>query len=165
MARYALVLPGGLVENIINASPTFVSNADPAWLARYSAVVPATADAKVGGTWTGAVFVGPSPASAPLVETLADHVTSRILSDADDGKVVRCTAATTVTITVPAGLTPGVTVEFVQDGAGQVQVAGSGVTLRHGAIFQPFTAEQRSSVVVTVLDSDEALVRGDLAAA
>lgn len=165
MAKYALVLAGGLVENVIEAVPTFVANADPAWLARYSAVVPATADAEAGGTWTGVVFVRAPAGTALVIETLADHVTSRVLSDADDGKTIRCTAATTVTITVPAGLTPGVTVEFVQDGAGQVQVAGSGVTLRHGAIFQPFTAEQRSSVVVTVLDTDEALVRGDLAAA
>lgn len=102
-------------------------------------------------------------ARAVQIETLAG--TSDTIADGDDGKVVRCTAGTTVTITVPSGLTPGVTVEYVQEGAGQVQIAGSGVTLRHGATFDPYTAEQWSSVVVTILDTDEALVRGDLAAA
>ncbi|MEC7520182.1 MAG: hypothetical protein VYE22_09975 [Myxococcota bacterium] len=104
------------------------------------------------------------PVAAPTqVETLAG--TTDTLADADNGKVVRCTNAGTVTVTVPTGLTPGTTVEYVQEGAGQVQVAaGAGMTLRHGATWNPYTAEQYSSVVVTILDTDEALVRGDLEA-
>lgn len=104
------------------------------------------------------------PVAAPTqVETLAG--TSDTLADADNGKVVRCTNAGTVTVTVNTGLTPGTTVEYVQEGAGQVQVAaGAGMTLRHGATWNPYTAEQWSSLVVTILDTDEALVRGDLAA-
>lgn len=109
---------------------------------------------------TGAVTIADARAA---VETLAG--TSDTLADADNGKVVRCTAATTVTVTINTGLTPGTTVEYVQEGAGQVQVAaGAGMTLRHGATWNPYTAEQWSSLVVTVLDTDEALVRGDLAA-
>jgi len=101
----------------------------------------------------------------PAIATIeTESGTARNMAAADAGKVIRCTAATTVTITVPAALTPGVTVEYVQEGAGQVQVVGSGVTLRLGATFNPYTAEQWSSLVVTVLDTDEALVRGDLAA-
>lgn len=100
---------------------------------------------------------------APTIETLSG--TSETLADDDHGKVKRCTNASTILITVPSGLTPGTTVEYLQEGAGQVQIAGSGVTLRHGATFDPYTNEQWSSVVVTVLDTDEALVRGDLAAA
>ena len=109
---------------------------------------------------TGAVGIADARAA---VETLAG--TSDTLADADNGKVVRCTAGTTVTVTVNTGLTPGTTVEYVQEGAGQVQVAaGAGMTLRHGATWTPYTAEQYSSLVVTILDTDEALVRGDLAA-
>lgn len=93
-----------------------------------------------------------------------DAGTSISISDADNGKVIRCTAATTVTVTVPEGLTPGTTVELVQEGAGQIQVTGSGL-LRHPATFNPHTAEQWSTIVITVLDTDEALVRGDLEAA
>lgn len=164
MAKYALVLAGGLVENIIEATPTFVSNADPAWLARYSAVVPATTNAEVGGTWTGVVFVRASPAPIVSVETFGG--VSRAVADADDGKIVHCTAGTTVTITVPSGLTPGATVEYVQAGAGQVQIAaGPGTTLLFGSAFSPNSAEQGSSIVVTVLSATEAIVRGDLATA
>lgn len=94
-----------------------------------------------------------------------DAGTAITMGDADASKVIRCTAATTVAVSVPSGLKPGTTVEYVQEGAGQVQVAGVGVTLRHGSAFNPYTAEQWSSVVVTILDSDEALVRGDLAVA
>lgn len=109
---------------------------------------------------TGAVTIADARAA---VETLAG--TTDTLADADNGKVVRCTAGTPVTVTVNTGLTPGTTVEYVQEGAGQVQVAaGAGMTLRHGATWTPYTAEQWSSLVVTILDTDEALVRGDLAA-
>lgn len=101
-------------------------------------------------------------AQRATVATLAG--TSANAADADSGKLIRCTAGTTVTITVPTGLTPGTTIEYLQEGAGQVQiVAGGGLTLRHAAAFNPHTAQQWSSVVITILDTDECLVRGDLA--
>lgn len=85
------------------------------------------------------------------------------LSDADHGSIVRCTAATTVTVTVPTGLGP-ITVGLSQEGAGQIQVVGSGVTLQHGATFNPYTAEQYAIVFVSVTDVDTvAKVSGDMA--
>jgi len=131
--------------------------------------VPPSAAVPLAAAGTGAIGTAAPYARAdhvhPAVATIAtESGTARNVAAADAGKVIRCTAATTVTITVPAALTPGVTVEYVQEGAGQVQVVGSGVTLRLGATFNPHTAEQWSSLVVTVLDTDEALVRGDLAA-
>lgn len=100
-------------------------------------------------------------AQRPTVTTLAG--TSATMASADSGKLVRCTAATTVTITVPTGLTVGTTVEYLQEGAGQIQVvAGGGMTLRHSATFNPHTATQWSSLVVTITLNAEALVRGDL---
>lgn len=100
---------------------------------------------------------------APTVESTAS--TALAPADTDHGKVVRCTAGTTVTVTANSGRTAGTTVEYVQEGAGQVQVVGSGVTLRYPAAFNPYTAQQWSSLVLTWLDTDEVLVRGDLAAA
>jgi hypothetical protein len=107
------------------------------------------------------------------VEITTDANTAIGTTDANNGQVVRCTAATTVTVTVPDGLTPGVSVEYVQEGAGQVQVVSNGVVLLHvpstydqdpgdGAAY---TAEQWSSIVITVLASGDVLVRGDLAVA
>lgn len=90
--------------------------------------------------------------------------TSDDMSDEDHGKLIRCTSGSTVTITVPSGLTPGVTVQYLQEGAGQVQIsAGGGMTLRHPATYNPYTNEQWSMLAVIILDSNEALVLGDLA--
>lgn len=99
----------------------------------------------------------------PVIET--EPGTARSMTNSDNNKIIRFTAGTTITWTVPAGLEPGVTVELVQEGAGQIQVVGSGVSIRKPATFNPYTNEQYSSLVVTALDTDEALVRGDMAAA
>ena len=101
--------------------------------------------------------------SAPAVSPRVLSGTSESVSDSIDGEVVRCTNAGTVTITVPSGLLPGVTVEYLQEGAGQIQIVGSGVTLRIPATFDPNTNEQWSTIVITILDTNEALIRGDLA--
>lgn len=98
-----------------------------------------------------------------IVETLA--ATTDTLADADNGKLIRCTAGSTVTVTVNTGLTPGTSVQYLQEGAGQIQIAaGGGMTLRYPATFNPYSAEQWSSLVVTILDTNEALVHGDLEA-
>jgi hypothetical protein len=127
-------------------------------------VIPATTNAEAGGTWTGVVFVR-APLTPPVsVESFGGA--SRAVADSDDGKVVYCTSGTAVAINVPTGLTPGTTAEYVQKGAGQVQiVAGPGMTLFFGSAFSPNSAEQGSSIVVTILATNEALVRGDLATA
>jgi hypothetical protein len=89
--------------------------------------------------------------------------TSLSVADADHRKLYYCTAATTITITWPSGLTAGVTVGFVQEhSSAQVQFAVSGTTLRHPATFDPYTAEQWSLIVGTVKDTDEVYVYGDL---
>lgn len=89
--------------------------------------------------------------------------TSDTMADDDDHVIYRCTNASTVTITVPTGLTPRVTAEYMQEGAGQVRiVAGAGMNLRVPPTFNPYTEEQWASVVVTILDTDEALIRGFL---
>ncbi len=102
--------------------------------------------------------------SAISVATLSG--TSDTADNADSNSLVRCTNSSTVSITIPTGLTPGVTIEYLQEGSGQVRIiAGGGLTLRHNADFLPYTEGQWSSIVVTILDTDEALVRGDLIAA
>lgn len=76
---------------------------------------------------------------------------------------VRCTAGTTVTVTLPASLDVGTSIEFIQMGTGQVRcAAGGGATLRVAATFNPYTNEQYSSLVASVIDANTWLVRGDL---
>jgi hypothetical protein len=94
--------------------------------------------------------------------------TSLELSNVHDRLTIYFSSDSTVTVSVPSGLRAGVTVELVQYGDGQIQLQGTGsppLTLRHPASFDPHTNEKYSSLVVSILDADEALVRGDMAAA
>lgn len=96
------------------------------------------------------------------VEPEATSNTSVSIGDNDHNKIIRCTASSTVTVTVPI-LRRGTSIEIVQEGDGQVQLAAAeGLTLRYPATFLPRTNEKYSSLVVTMLDGDEALVRGDM---
>jgi len=69
---------------------------------------------------------GPEPSL-----TIADNANTAItLADTDNNKVVRCTAATAVTVTVPSTLAAGFSCMVIQAGTGQVTfVAGSSATL------------------------------------
>jgi hypothetical protein len=69
---------------------------------------------------------GPQP-SLTIADTAATSIT---LADADNNTVVRCTAATAVTLTVPSTLAAGFSCMVIQAGDGQVTItAGAGTTL------------------------------------
>lgn len=68
--------------------------------------------------------------SPAFYSTVSETGTSRTLSDSDNGKVIVCTNAATITVTIPSTLTAGFSCKLVQGGAGIVGVvAGSGTTL------------------------------------
>ena len=70
--------------------------------------------------------VGPEP-SLNVTDNAGTSIT---LADTDNNKVVRCTASSAVTVTVPSTLAAGFSCMVIQAGAGQVTfVAGSGATL------------------------------------
>lgn len=70
--------------------------------------------------------VGPEPS----INVANNAATSITLTDADNNKIVRCTASSAVTITVPSTLAAGFSCMVIQAGAGQVTfAAGSGATL------------------------------------
>lgn len=73
---------------------------------------------------TGAT--GPEPSL-----TIADNANTAItLADTDNNRVIRCTASSAVTITVPSTLAAGFSCMVIQAGTGQVTfVADSGATL------------------------------------
>lgn len=104
-------------------------------------------------------------AVAPRVEV--EDAATHTFADADNDRTFRCTHASGCVVTVPAGLTPGKSARFIaEDTDNPVSVVGSGLTLRYDtATFSAATAAQYSSLVITILDSDEALVEGDLAPA
>jgi hypothetical protein len=68
--------------------------------------------------------------SSAFYSTVSQTTTSRTLSDSDNGKVIVCTNASTITVTIPSTLTAGFSCKLVQGGAGVIGVsAGSGTTL------------------------------------
>lgn len=97
----------------------------------------------------------------PEVTTFAGA--SYNMTSADANRIVRCTSGVAVSINVQPAQAPGTTAEFVQEGAGKITILGAGgLTIRKPAFYNPSTAQLYSSIVVTVLDTDEALIRGDL---
>ena len=70
--------------------------------------------------------IGPEPS----LNVVDNSETAINLADTDNNRIVRCTAATAVTVTVPANLAAGFSCMVIQAGAGQVTFdAGSGTTL------------------------------------
>jgi hypothetical protein len=71
-------------------------------------------------------LTGPEPSL-----TIADNAATAItLADSDNNRVVRCTASSAVTITVPSTLEAGFSCMVIQAGTGRVTfVAGSGATI------------------------------------
>jgi hypothetical protein len=73
--------------------------------------------------------VGPTGPEPSL--TIADNAATAItLADTDNNRVVRCTASSAVTVTVPSTLAAGFSCMIIQAGTGRVTfVAGSGATI------------------------------------
>jgi hypothetical protein len=66
----------------------------------------------------------------PSLMVAGNAATAITLSDSDNNTVVRCTAATAITLTIPSTLAAGFSCMVIQAGAGQVTVtAGAGTTL------------------------------------
>jgi hypothetical protein len=77
-------------------------------------------------------LTGPTGPTGPEPSlTIADNAaTSITLADTDNNRVIRCTASSAVTLTVPSTLAAGFSCMVIQSGAGRVTFqAGSGATL------------------------------------
>lgn len=89
-------------------------------------LVAAKGDTGEAGAMGATGATGPEP-SLNVVDNAATSIT---LADTDNNKIIRCTAATAVTITVPSTLAVGFSCMLIQAGAGQVTfAAGSSATL------------------------------------
>lgn len=104
--------------------------------------------------WSGVPITAPRTVSG----------TTDTPTQADHGRSIKCTSGSATTITI-ASMAPGTCIEFEQNGAGQVTLSGSGVTLHPGASFQSKTAEQYSIIGVRFNDSTNATVYGSKALA
>ena len=99
-----------------------------------------------------------SPAFFSIV---SETTTARTLSDSDNGKVIVCSNAGQVIITVPAGLTSGFNCTITQAGAGTVTIAGSGASI-NGFNNKTATAGQYAVVNVIPVGANAYYVDGDL---
>jgi hypothetical protein len=92
--------------------------------------------------------------------------TSYTLVLSDSGKIIECSNAGAITVTVPpnssVAFPVGTRVAIAQTGAGQVTVAaGSGVTIKNGATWTLKTAEQEAVVELLKIATDTWRIYGD----
>ena len=105
--------------------------------------------------------IGPA-GPEPSLNVTDNAGTSITLADTDNNKIVRCTASSAVTVTVPSTLAAGFSCMIIQAGTGQVTItAGSGTTLNSfGALLK--TAGQHAPVSIIRVASGMYNVSGNL---
>lgn len=114
---------------------------------------------------TGAVGATGAQGSPGVDATLTQVVSSKsanyTLQNSDSFSLIILTGATGRTFTVPSVLNVGDRVDFIQDGAGQITFAASGVTLSSkGGNLK--TAEQYSAATLICVASGQYRLIGDL---
>jgi hypothetical protein len=107
---------------------------------------------------TGAVTVSGTDLFSDIV---SETTTARTLSDSDNGKVIVCSNAGQVIVTIPSGLTSGFNCTITQGGAGTVTIAGSGASI-NGFNDKTATAGQYAVVNVIPVGTNAYYVDGDL---
>lgn len=91
-----------------------------------------------------------------------ESTTSRTLSDADHGKVLRFTNGSAVGVTVPNTLRSDFTCAVIQFGTGQITFTGSSANIRNRQSHSK-TAGQYAVVSLVKVDSGEFVLMGDTA--
>ena len=92
--------------------------------------------------------------------TVSETTTARTLSDSDNGKIIVCSNASDVTITLPNGLTSGFNCTLVQQGTGVVKVFVSGSATLYGYNSNNATAGQYASVNIYPIGTDTYVLDG-----
>jgi len=109
---------------------------------------------------TGALTGGNSSTSSlsGFAANVASISANYAITAADNGKVIQCTSASAITITIPTGLPTGFNCTVVQMGAGQITFSGTYLN-RTG-----FTksASQYSVVSILHLGSNSIIVTGEM---
>jgi len=86
--------------------------------------------------------------------------TTYTLTNADNGKIITCTNASAITLTVPS-LSVGFNCMIVQKGTGQVNLAASGVTLYNRYSFTK-TAGQYAILSLVCIEANKYISSGDM---
>ena len=107
---------------------------------------------------TGAVTVSGTDLFNDIV---SETTTARTLSNSDNGKVIVCSNAGQIVVTIPSGLTSGFNCTITQGGAGTVTIVGSGATI-NGFNNKTATAGQYAVINVIPVGTNAYYVDGDL---
>ena len=119
----------------------------------------ATARTNLGlGTAATSASTDFSPAFFSIV---SETTTARTLSNSDNGKVIVCSNAGQIIVTIPSGLTSGFNCVITQGGSGAVTISGSGATI-NGFNNKTATAGQYAVVNVIPVGTNAYYVDGDL---
>ncbi|WMW78352.1 hypothetical protein RF683_02600 [Flavobacterium sp. 20NA77.7] len=108
-----------------------------------------TSDASGNATWQNAVGS----------TTVSNRTANFTLTSSDNAGFIVVNSASLVTVTVPSTLPAGFYCQIIQQGAGQVQIVGSGVTMNSALGF--FTRAQGSSIGIMMSTSTTGFVSGD----
>lgn len=95
---------------------------------------------------------------------LDDAATSRTLAASDQGRIIRFTSASAVSVSVPSTLPDGWWCRILQFGAGKVTPAGSGGATVRGPQNQVATGHQYATVTLTKVAANEFIASGHVGA-
>jgi hypothetical protein len=104
------------------------------------------------------------PAGSLFNTIVSETTTARTLSDSDCGKVIDCSNASAVTITIPSSVSAGFNCTVVQSGAGQVTIAAGASVNLYCYSSAKATAGQYASINIIPYASNSYVLEGDLAA-
>jgi hypothetical protein len=110
-----------------------------------------TSDASGNATWQPVNF-------APAVQ---NRTIDFSLTAADSGSVIVVNSTNTVTVTIPSTLSAGFYCQIIQQGAGQVNVVGSGVSVT--SALGTFSRTTGSSIGIMLTSTTAAFLSGDTA--
>jgi hypothetical protein len=98
--------------------------------------------------------------SPAFFSTVSETTTARTLSNTDNGKIIVCSNASDVTITLPNGLTSGFNCTLVQESSGIVKVITSGSAALYGYNSNNATAGRYASVNIYPIGTDSYVLDG-----
>jgi hypothetical protein len=96
---------------------------------------------------------------SPSLSIVSEATTARTLSNSDKGKVIVCSSSSSVTITLPTGLTSGFSCTVVQNGTGTVKVEGGAAISAINNINA--TVGQYGHLNIIPIGSDAYLMEGE----
>jgi hypothetical protein len=156
---YQTDVPVGFYVNTgTSASPTWLRLSND-WVKSGNDISYTTGNVSTTGNLTG----GSSTSSklSGFGASISSKSGSYSLVAADNGTVISFTSATAVTLTIPTGLPDGFNCMVVQQGAGQVTLAGSGLTPISRNSYTK-TIGQYALATILHLGSNVVIISGEL---